>query len=60
MIGSLYLMMIIVGLAMLVGAAISKANKENKRKLVIIGSVLIVAPLLFIVFLNVMFSLFFP
>ena len=59
MTGFLYLM-IIVGLAMLVGAAISKANKENKRKLVIIGCVLIVAPLLFIAFLNVMFSLFFP
>ena len=59
MVGFLFLM-IIAGIAMLVGAAISKASKENKRKLVIIGCVLIVAPLLFLAVSNVMFSLFFP
>ena len=59
MVGFLFLM-IIVGIAMLVGAVISKTNKENKRKLVIIGCVMVVAPLLFLAFSNVMFSLFFP
>ena len=59
MTGFLFLM-IIVGTAMFICGVFSKSGNENKRKLIIIGLVLIIAPLFIVAFLVAMFSKYFP